>query len=90
MIYIYCKACLGVDLHSHMGLVVLANGLISHGLVLQSPSQVNEKNVRDELATELSNMQNEINGLELEKSKFQHHYAVSLLMIKVPSQLVSS
>jgi len=73
-----------------MGLVVLANGLILHGLVLQSPSQVNEKNVRDELATELSNMQNEINGLELEKSKFQHHYAVSLLMIKVPSQLVSS
>lgn len=69
-----------------MGLVVLANGLISHGLVLQSPSQVNEKNVRDELATELSNMQNEINGLELEKSKFQHHYAVCLLMIEVPFQ----
>jgi len=45
--------------------------------------QVNEKKIRQELSTELAVMHDEINQLELEKSKFQHHYTEMEMKLKI-------
>jgi hypothetical protein len=45
--------------------------------------QANERNVRNELASELHKMQHEINVLEMEKSKFQHHFAEMEMKLRV-------